>query len=682
MSEIIDPLLEVVQLAKYLVPQSCETKSLSDDTMIKYGTFNDYPNHLLHWYHNCPIHASIINAKASYIIGDGLKLKSGGDIDFKLGSESIHEFLEKIVKDFLIHNAFAVECQYNELTFKTDTLAYNHIPAHTLRLNNSKSHFWYSSDWKTKSRSQFEYDRWSLYNPDSKSKIFWYDGYIPSVNKVYMEPDYTACIESIITDIAIRGFNRNNIMSNFSVSKIITCVIGDNPPKQIQDEWNRKIGKFLVGEGEKYILNFKNPGSEDKIKIDNIDANSWDKAYESTKAFVQDDIYQGHSFSDALLRATPGKLSNAAEIEVLYEIFKNNYIQNKRSQLESALSLLFGVEVEFIDRPLFSGRIPDATKEKVYTINELRALDNLPALPDGDKLLQILPQQPLPQAGATTNNLNDQLPVNSVLTNLSGRQLQQVTRIARQFGQGKLTESQASIMLKNGFGFSDEDVKLYLGIECDEQDFSLLFKNQEFRLSGDDFEKVKHMGIPKSQFEFIALGDEEELSKIEMKFDRESDISNYVLNNDIKGLTIDELKILIRRDLEMNITTKELQSTLKKLGDAGVIKYTESKGIIDIKPPAEPKIPNNGQVQVMYSYEVKPGLGAPLISTSRDFCVKLIENDRYYSRMEIQTMTGIFGYDIFQYTGGYYFNPQTQEISKSCRHKWVSTIVTPKNNDN
>ena len=598
-----------LNFAKKIIPSPTENKPSSDDVMIRFGLDNLYPNFLLNLYHSCPIHHAIIDTKAQYIIGDGLRLKSGADFTLIPNiSESLSEFLDKIVKDFLIHNSFAIETQYNELTYSKETLAYNHVPAHSVRMNKSKTNFWVSDDWSLKSKA-VTLPRWSKYNADSKSKIFWNDGYIPSVNRVYMQPDYSACIESIVTDISIRGFNRNNIEGNFSAAKLITYYLGDNVSDTIRKEIVREWEKQFTGEGKKLMFSFSSPGQE-KVKIENIDSNTWDKAYEVTKTSVQDDIYGGHSIAASLLgKETPGKLGNTQELETLYEIFKANYVQNKRNQLESALSLLFGVEVEFIDKPLFRGRIPDATKEKVYTINELRAIDNLPPLADGDKLLTPAPvQQP-------------QVPV------------------------------------------------------AQSQHF-----HKEFRLTADDFEKVKDMGTPKLNFEFICMGGEEEMSKMEIKLDTESDIADYVLNNDIKGLTINQLKVLIRKSLGIEITTKELNKTLSSLNDAGVIKYTLNDGIIDIKPPVEPKVPSNRSVQVLYSYEVKPGLGAPLIPTSRDFCIKLVENDRYYSRTEIQTMTEIFGYDIFKFTGGYYYNPDTQETTKSCRHFWQSTIVTPKNN--
>ncbi len=51
---------------------------------------------------------------------------------------------------------------------------------------------------------------------------------------------------------------------------------------------------------------------------------------------------------------------------------------------------------------------------------------------------------------------------NATLTNLTGRQMQNIQRIVRKYNKGELTEDQATGLLKGGFGFTDEDVDNWL----------------------------------------------------------------------------------------------------------------------------------------------------------------------------------------------------------------------------
>ena len=59
--------------------------------------------------------------------------------------------------------------------------------------------------------------------------------------------------------------------------------------------------------------------------------------------------------------------------------------------------------------------------------------------------------------------------LNEAFTNLTGRQLQGIQRIVKKFNKDELTEAQASQLLQNGFGMTDEQAKVWL-ITLDEED--------------------------------------------------------------------------------------------------------------------------------------------------------------------------------------------------------------------
>jgi hypothetical protein len=55
-----------------------------------------------------------------------------------------------------------------------------------------------------------------------------------------------------------------------------------------------------------------------------------------------------------------------------------------------------------------------------------------------------------------------QAETNSILTNMTGRQMQGIQRIVRQFNKDQITKDQAAGLLKKGFGFTDQDVEDWL----------------------------------------------------------------------------------------------------------------------------------------------------------------------------------------------------------------------------
>lgn len=81
------------------------------------------------------------------------------------------------------------------------------------------------------------------------------------------------------------------------------------------------------------------------------------------------------------------------------------------------------------------------------------------------------------------------------------------------------------------------------------------------------------------------------------------------------------------------------------------------------------------KMEVRYSYEVKSGLGAPKIDTTRPFCETLIDANRMYSRFELDTISSNIKRDVWRYRGGYYHNPKTNVTTPWCRHEWVQHLV-------
>ena len=84
---------------------------------------------------------------------------------------------------------------------------------------------------------------------------------------------------------------------------------------------------------------------------------------------------------------------------------------------------------------------------------------------------------------------------------------------------------------------------------------------------------------------------------------------------------------------------------------------------------------------IMYEYRLRPALasrGEPDDlgeGRTRDFCRTLIGLNRLYTREDIAMISGVEGYDVFAYRGGWYHNPNTDKNEPGCRHEW-SQVVT------
>jgi hypothetical protein len=605
--------VEVLKFDKINLPVPYEDITYNnDERMVCYGTDNLYPNFLLSLYNNSPIHSAIINSKTTYIIGDGLKYTNGQEIKTPVNdSESFEETISKCIKDYLLYNYFCVEVLYNAFN---QPISYFWIPAHKIRTNKSKTSFWYSEDWKKRIKA-IQYERMTLNNQTATSKIFFFDGYFPSLNNVYPSPEYNGSIKSITTDVAIRDFNLNNIKNQFSVSTLITFFNGSNISDEVKQQVIKDIRQSYQGEnGKKVIVDFQQQTGK-SADVRNISPGDWDKAYTVIAQNVSDDIYRGHQVTSPMLMGvkTEGQLGGATELETAYEIFKNTYIRQKRQELTGAFNVLFSGstiitgQVSFTDKALFSTQLSDALKQQVYTINELRKEAGLPALSNGNRLLS--------DANTPQQNAGQEGPLKSQIQNPSNN-------------------------------------------------------SQVRKLTEEDFEKVKHLGTDKGIYEIL---DYEEL-----RFATDSDISQWIISNDIDGLDVDAIINKMKND-GITATIDELKSTLKELGDSGVINSSiDENGKIQTEP-VKNQLPNSDKVFTMYDYQKRPTIkGTTLIPTSRSFCRKIVEANKYYSRQDIQEMTTIFGYSIFDHCGGFYHDPDTGETTNICRHHWVPIRVKNK----
>lgn len=665
------------------IPIPFESKNTSDHTYVQWGLDNLYPNFLIGLYTTSSVHSAVVNQKTSYIIGGGIKIGEDtitNDTIMVNPSDGLEELVHKLTKDYILFNSFAVEVIFNVFG---EPINYIHIPVHKLRMNRMKTKFFYCDDWSY-SRKFIEYER---YNPnvkitDPKSRIFYFDGYFPSINNVYPSPEYSASIKAIVTDASITEFNLNNIKNHFSPSTVITFFNGANVTDKVKQQITNEINEKFKGEtGKKFIVDFQHKDGK-PAEIKQLSANDWDKAYVEINNRNIDNIMIGHEVQNPSLFGvkTGGQLGSSQEIESSYEMFKNNYISVKRSELQSAFNLLFKFYnkvndvLSFFDKPLFSKKISEATKEKIYTIDELRIMDGSEPLPNGqgqkfigDATPMVMSNEPQPIVGA-----------NDSIKNLTGRQYQNVMRIVRNYNNGKLTKSQASLMLKNGFELSDTDIEIFLSNDDSEisaeeiAQFTEKKKSDYKILTEDDFELVKDMGDDITNYEIL----------FENNFDVTSDVSEFLIGLDIEDTRLSILQKRIKEELGIDITQDKLNRILNKLSESGVINYKNNEGKIRILPnksmdPTKPS--QSGELMTMYKYIKRPEVpGGDLIKTSRGFCVKLINNGRLYTREEIQQMSRIFEYDVFKYAGGYYHNPQTDETTPYCRHTWQSIRVRRK----
>lgn len=603
----------IESFARSVTPLPVESAAFGNGNVVYWGDNNLYPNFLLELYHTVPLHQSIINSKVDYIIGDGLVEKATGKpYEYQVSiKDSASKLAYKCVFDFVISNIIAVYVEYNAFG---KAIYVDHIPFNHMRTNETKTKFWVCNDWFMRPQTQLSYQVYKPgSNPDKDTRVFVYTPYVPSAQNTYPAIRYGSGITNMVNEKVINDFCKNDLEDGFSAAHVISFFKG-MPDSVEGKKFSEKVKAAYSGaKGAKYIIDFNMQPTQQTpaapINVATIDSPDYSAKLSFMNTKNESNILAAHQApSRALFGIEQAAGLNGNDLENAYAIFNNTWVKVNRNNAEEALNILFKdlgfPESEFKAKgSLLPKNLSDTTKEKVYTVNELRALDGLPPKADGTG--DVLLEQPKQVVAGQAFSL-----------------------------MPPVTQSKGRI------------------------------------LTEEDFLQVQHLGIPKEQYtvldESIYPSTPEDFRAIQLQFDDASDIEDWILNNEVDGMTDSQIRAAIRKELGISATTAEIKEKVSKLKEAGIIGDQPEKKSL------------TRDVKIMYEYKVRPGFGSALLSTSRGFCKKLIGNDRLYTREDIQAMSAIFGYDVFKHCGGWYYNPKTDQAENQCRHEWKTVRALKK----
>jgi len=610
--DITDKVISI-KFADNRIPEFKEIKGID---YIKFGPDDNFPDHTLMLYNKSAKHNAIVNGKVNYILGGGLICDTPEDPASKLFLQEMSRIDNQSIKDIELHGGFYWEVIPNK---KGSFICY-HIDFSRIRSNEDNSIFYYKKDWNDRAEKRKSYPAFKK-RLDVPS-IFMFKEYRPGL-KTYPLPGYVASFNYIESDIEVSKHTLTNAQTGFSASKFINFYNGE-PTEENKRDITRRFELLSTGsEGKKVLIGFNNDPAK-RPTIDDLGASDLTKEdFSHVDNLITNNIFSGAQITHPLLFGIQqeGKLGGATELRTAYDIFKNTYVNGKQKQFEDIVNY-------FARLKGVSGTFKLKDVEPVgFDFSESTILQVAPK----EWLLEKLGIDPqaYPSTAVAVNSegLSEQ-GVNENVKNLTAKQHQQLSRIIRQYSKEQLTRQQATILLKTGLGFTDEEVNGLLGDEPTPQAFS----------SDDElFAAFEAHGEQREGYEVVRTK--------EATFDADDEAYELWQAFD---------------DDFINPSTPQ----------------TASGGVsVSGKTPPEIKsaFPN---FIIRYSYEVRPGEGPELLPTSRPFCQKMVKLDRFYSRQDIQKISGILGYNVFERVGGYWNDGGI--IKKHCRHFWKANIVIKK----
>jgi hypothetical protein len=629
-------------------------KELPNKGWVLFGEDNKFPNMLLNMFNKSSKHNGIVLGKVNYITGKGFD-----EVLQANPYENCNELLKKVCLDIEVFGGCYMEIQYNA----AGTIgAFYHIPYHKVRSSKDNTQF-YVKDWESLKKND-EPKVFAAYNPKlevnllrNQTQILYYKEYRPGV-ETYSYPGYMGALNAIQTDIEISKYHLSTITNGMFASKMISFFEGIPTEEEKREIEKGFKSKFTGSENAgNIVLNFgKDPAK--RPQLDDLSSTELDKHFDILSKSVQQEIFCGHQVVSPMLFGIriEGQLGGRSEIRDAYEIMKSTYVNDKQQALELLFKEITGQDHKIIPVEPIGFEFSEQTLLQIAPKKWLLEKIGIDA--------SLYPEISAPLSGVSAPV--ESAPVNENLKNLSGRQWQSLTRIIRKFEKGEISQEQAKLLLKSSLGLNDEEVNTMLAIDNEVQEFSSHEKDElllaEFAKCGES--KNDYLIVKSSKFVF---GKETfaDVTQIETNvldlLRKDKRITPEVIAETL-DLEVDSVKEILKRLAgEGRISIK-----VKTVGQDEVIERTLTE---PLKQQTDKK-PETLNFKILYSYE------GPKDNRNRDFCARLLDMNKLWSRSEIESMSMRMGYSVWDRRGGFWND--NGDIKIHCRHNWSKVIVMKK----
>ena len=651
---------------------------------IKYGKKNDFPNELIRYFEEHAEHGAIVNAKARYLFGKGLKAVNPEQeilakqfLDNANRYETWNDLGKKLALDCELFNSFYLQVITD---MSGNPKEFFQLQYAKCRLSECKTKLYFNEDW-IKKPSDFKI--FELYNKGEVGTFFTtFKYYQPSKSKwdsIYAKVPYNGCLSEIKSDIDITTFNDSYVKKGFSAGTMVTFFNGEQSPevkRQIKDRFEQ--GLCSPDNAGEVVINFADKGGQ-AAQIQALNVDDLDKKFEFISKRYQQKIVTGHNITNPELfgiKQEGSALGNRTSIKESHELFLNTYTKPRQETFVTFIeNICYSVTNTWIDFEIeqLDAIGYDLTNDADLTQDERRKLKGY---------------EPLVATKLDANGIEiKEGAVNSTLTNLTGRQFQGLMRIVSKFDAGKISKESALALMVSAFGLTEADALTFLNendavvesqVKMAEQTNTILAKFKS--LAKADYQEFELL------FEHDAhIHNSQDALKLELKAHKMyfadaltisiTELDDAVLNA-IQGnptLTVEQLNALLKVDVT---------ESLARLNEKGLIESNAkgyeatTKGIEKVTNPIDEYVT---EIKTIYKYKTKPDAPA-LLGESRQYCKELLAESqtKFWEFEDIDSMSNEFGMNAWDFRGGYYTNPNTNETTPWCRHIWKAQTIKVK----
>jgi hypothetical protein len=323
------------------------------DTYVKYGVYNDFPQHLIDLYNNSSIHGTCVNAIVDGIVGEGLISEPSFVLDQANPKESWNSIYKKLALDFKLYGGYALEIVWNKP--RTKIAAVYHIDFSYLRAAEKNYRgevpgYYISDEWNDKfnylNTAPADYPYLPVFDytkaQEEPKQLYVYRPYSPG-QKYYPLPDYIGALDVIELDHEVDRFHINNIKNGLAPSLAITTYTNADPDQRQQIEQMLR-DQYAGAENAGNLLYMDLDDPANKPDITPIPSNQTDTYYTTINDLVVQKILTAHRITSPMILGikTEGQLGGRTEVLDSYLLLLNTVIRPYQQILLSTIEELLG----------------------------------------------------------------------------------------------------------------------------------------------------------------------------------------------------------------------------------------------------------------------------------------------------------------------------------------------------
>ena len=417
-----------------------------------FGVDGLFPQELNQFVKKSPLHNAILNLKKLLTTGNGYEIEGFDNLQMKdkvtlnqLTSQ-FDSMLNELSMDLFIHSRICLKITWNSDNSKI--IKVKRISPEKIRINDVDEemqaiNYLYNWDWVYHTKYPIvKYPKFDQLNRYEKVQLFEYQIESPGM-RIYAEPSYQSALNWIILDAEMSNYHRSNIVNSINPSMLIKFFF---EPETLEEQQSiiRGIHNSFAGTSNtgKLLTTFS-PDRDSAPEITQLEPNKLDVTFLQLNDSIQRQVCYAHQINPILLGLkTTGSLGNATEFPYAFNLFNQQVIQPAQIIIQNILNKILSINgimasIKFNDADITKLNPTLAPEIKAEAIQQDMAIEGQPT----------------------------QIVVNDTIRKMSGREHQQMLRIIRQFGQGKLTYDQAAVLLTSGLGLSNEEITLMLTTE-------------------------------------------------------------------------------------------------------------------------------------------------------------------------------------------------------------------------